>query len=354
MSLLNYYNSAPNSKEEAINSNQLYSELKKNALSKKLSNNCLICGGKNIKFCKSHTLPRFLLKNFTQDGKLYNAMYFANSDYIAKELGVQNTQIFYDICYDCDSKLFQEYENPNNYTNIPNQKMLKEIVLKNHLYYTYKLNRDINIFKQLNEMEKTFSKKSKFSDVIKCHQLDFYEIKNRIQEAYNDINNQCEKYIIGYYNKLNYKAPIAVQTSIALYYDFVGKKLNNPFSKKSLDYLHTCIFPHESGSIIFLFYEKSKHKFDKFFQDLNNLDEDTQLAIINYMVLMYTDDVFINKQIVLTENEKANLDKACYVPVSVAPKRIANKQKKQDFKEMYSLNRFKEVTNLLNCKFKIV
>ena len=81
---------------------------------------------------------------------------------------------------------------------------LSKMHLKNHLYYTYKLNRDINIFKQLNEMEKTFSKKSKFSDVIKCHQLDFYEIKNRIQEAYNDINNQCEKYIIGYYNKLNY------------------------------------------------------------------------------------------------------------------------------------------------------
>lgn len=46
------------------------------------------------------------------------------------ENGVNKAGTFHLICNDCDSKIFSDYENPDNYSNQPTQKMIAQMALK--------------------------------------------------------------------------------------------------------------------------------------------------------------------------------------------------------------------------------
>lgn len=46
--------------------------------------------------------------------------------------GVNESGTFRLICRTCDSKIFSDYENPNNYVNKPTSKMLAQIAMKNY------------------------------------------------------------------------------------------------------------------------------------------------------------------------------------------------------------------------------
>ena len=119
-----------------------YNKLYTNAKAKQKRKTCKICGKQCTSFCKSHTLPQMVLENLANDG-MVNSFFFdgnpsTSPNVMKPKYGVKNAGVFYEICRDCDSKVFQEYENNENLSKEPSDKMLNLIALKSSLFYYYK------------------------------------------------------------------------------------------------------------------------------------------------------------------------------------------------------------------------
>ncbi len=111
-------------------SNSILYEARRNAKIDK----CLICGRTMDGFCNSHTVSQFSLRKISTNGVVLNINSLLESPAMKNDAGLNQAGVFYVICHDCDNKVFQEYENPNNYKEgIFSSKMLAEIALKNYL-----------------------------------------------------------------------------------------------------------------------------------------------------------------------------------------------------------------------------
>ena len=103
---------------------KFYDALKKAKESVRLGY-CFYCNKEVTSFCLSHTVPKFVLKNIARKGKIYNTFYygfFEEMKVIDGESGIKNTGIFKLICRECDSKVFQDYENIENIISKPQLK----------------------------------------------------------------------------------------------------------------------------------------------------------------------------------------------------------------------------------------
>lgn len=58
------------------------------------------------------------LKNIAVDGKLLKANGLVGADIIDVEKGINNSGTFCFICNECDSKVFQDYETPDAWTDV--------------------------------------------------------------------------------------------------------------------------------------------------------------------------------------------------------------------------------------------
>lgn len=97
-----------------------------------------------------------VLKNIAKAGKLYHANKLIEIPVVDKEKGISNSGTFHFICRDCDSKLFQEYENVDALQEIQTEKMLAEIALKDILLMLSKRNQEKEYIKK--ENRKVFCK----------------------------------------------------------------------------------------------------------------------------------------------------------------------------------------------------
>ena len=360
MSIVNFY-AQQLEEDEQIEVNKYYSSIRKKVLNEISYERCSVCGKEHPKFCNSHTIPEFILKQISENGRLYNTLSLTKNNLFNNENGINNIQTFKSICVECDSKIFKDYENPINYFKNPTNKMLNQIALKNYLYYHYKLTRDIKIHEYANKdaCEAYGIKKSKgpLKDIIKKYIYDRDLCKKKESFLISQLQLNEDIYAVGYYIELDYTIPIVAQTMIGIYEDFVGRKINDNLSKRDLVHFHLCCFPFENKSVIFIFYPKKEHKCDKFFQDLNSKTKEEQLSIINFLLFAYTDDIFISKEIDLSKI-KSNLGlAACTVPISQTVGRLTTKQQniqlKKDFKEAYALKNHSKYINLLSKEYKI-
>lgn len=346
----------------------MISDIKKQAFQNPLFETCQICGKEKPKFCNSHNIPQFILKINANDGKIYNSYILSDNKFIPNENGIKNAQIFKSICCDCDSKYFQEYENKLNYNAIPTQKMLKQIALKTHLCYQYKLFKAVEFLKTSKSLiknnwqflNKDEIKNQKFfiKDQIEINSLDGEYHRLEKERVLNLLNDDIELFNIGYYKKLDYQVPVIIQSSFSLYFDFNQRKINNMFSRKIFDVenLHFCIFPFEEQTTVLIFYKNNVHKFDNFFRTLNSFSEEEQLSVINFIMFLYCEDIFISKDINLDLIKCKNLREASQtLPVTGIKvekwKSLSKTQRRklqiQKYKETYSLSNHKNTTNLL-------
>lgn len=94
---------------------------------------CFYCGEKCSSFCNSHSIPAFFLRNIAVKGVIYSNNKLVNLPLLDEDKGVNQSGTFQLICRDCDSKIFSDYENPENYENLPSSKMIAQIAMKNYL-----------------------------------------------------------------------------------------------------------------------------------------------------------------------------------------------------------------------------
>lgn len=263
-------------------------------------NNCYYCGIECDGFCNSHTVPRFCLKNIAKEGKVFYSNTILDFPLQKKEKGINEAGAFRLICQKCDNEVFQDYENPDNYEELPSVSMLAQIDMKNNLK---------NISKRLIEKElyDIMPGKIGLSEGLAQRQNEVNDLDlKEYKEAYIRAKKCSLKpfpgdYYIGYYTKLPYVVPIAFQGTISLIFDLEGNVINNVYKqdpKYKIKYINLCIFPLKEYSVVMIFVDRKNERYSRFFKQLkkiNSLEE--QLSVINYILFLYSEDYFLSPNV---------------------------------------------------------
>lgn len=356
------------SAEEIIKVNKTISPFIAAARRKVKPNTCLLCGKETSTFCNSHSIPKFCLENIAIKGEVATLNSILKLPPIGARLmhesiGINSSGTFQLICNECDSKAFQNYENPENYISgkLPTQKMLAEIAAKNYLKSISKRLFEIALTKeQFNYCSNnhTFANTSPllFQKLIKKLEVSQLDLKNYYKDfetAKKSCLNDNNNYYLIYYKVLDYVVPIATQTPISIIFDLEDNIINDVLNKNPNYYLsdlHLCVFPLKNTTAILMFIRNNEKRFRKFYKQFRSLSESDQLAVINYLIILYTEDYYLYKDISQLIDIKIFKDTAQKSPVmwSEVPQNDTRKMIPE-----FSLKNYHSIPNLLSEEYKI-
>lgn len=274
---------------------------------------CFYCGKPVDSYCSSHNIPRFCLENIGENGEVSGINSILGLPKMGvpigkKNLGIGEAGTFYLICRECDSVIFQDYENPENYEldKIPTQKMLAQVAMKNYLKFIYKRKMEIALWqhaiKNVSKYELEASTPS--IELKKREEVSQIDLPSYIR-GFERAKKNAEKgkgrgYFLFYYKLLNYVTPIAIQAPIAVSIDLEGNVINDIYNmdlKYELSDMHLCVFPQKETTAIMLFFEEGEKKYSKFRKQFKKLDEESKLAVINYIIFLYSEDYYLSKEL---------------------------------------------------------
>ena len=310
---LNYgINNLELDKQQEIEMNKKISKLMSNSRKACKLDCCYHCKQPTTKFCNSHFVPRFCLENIGINGEVTgpnSILKLPNTGIpISKEhIGINSSGTFQIICRDCDSKIFQKYEDPNYYSSDdqPNQVVLAQIAMKDYLKFISKRMMERALYEAQREycMEHSIKNpyfKKRQEAGIRISNIDLLSYENDYKKACKiAISNDIGFYVI-FYKILDYVTPIAVQTPVALAIDLEGNVVNDIFNM-DLNYnvsdLHICVFPLKTKTAVIMFIKEGDKKYRKFYKQFRKLSDADQLAVINYLVFLYSEDYFLARDI---------------------------------------------------------
>ena len=287
LGVINTYFGKKLSKKEKIRISKLYSSLDIFGDKEKT---CLLCGQKVNGFCKSHSLPKFVLKKQSSNGKIRTGKTFQKDSFVDNN-GVGNTLVFSNICNSCDSSYFQEYEHEDVFTKKLNDVAINEIAIKNLLRYSYKQAMELAKF------EKILASEAKYPDEIQFCENQIFLSKQNIIDTNERIlkykNRKLEHnfYVIDEID-LDYSTEISYQGFVTLVYGLDGL-INNIYDYDSLTKMQNlgiCIIPHSKGTKILLYCEDGLTRMKLFYKPYKKLDLNQKLYLINYILLLYEED----------------------------------------------------------------
>lgn len=333
--------------------NRFISRIESQAKANAKRDYCYVCKKPKSSFCKSHSIPRFALKRIAVDGKVMSPLQ-GELPLVSDPIGVGSAGTFFLICRDCDSVIFQNYENPDSYVQPPSCKMMAEIAMKNYLQmiskrfcenelYSIIGNRSWNLLDMAED-----TRDRNFLDLVE------YESGYRYAEKAAKRDGGDEFYLC-YYQHLDYVVPYAAQGTLAMICGLDDEVINDIFNM-SPDYhlqnIHFMVLPLESSSIVMLFVESRTRRYRKFYRQLRKLSLDEQLSVINYMIFLYSENVFVSKKLEDTvKNNEAFLD-VC--------KTLSNAQAPRYFEDAltaaireFSLSRRNTIPNFLSKEYSL-
>lgn len=215
--------------EKLISYKKIISQIYKDSQQKSKRNRCFCCNELCNSFCNSHTVPAFCLEYIATKGKLLYINTMIDNPLLKKDKGINDAGTFHIICRECDSKIFQEYENEKNYDRIPSTKMLAQIAMKNYLKLISKIEFD-NVFYE--EICRRYAIPNPFISLrYKTTEIDFkgyFSAFNKAQKS--SLKPFDGDYHIYTYIELPYIIPIAFQGSVALICDLEGNVINDIYN----------------------------------------------------------------------------------------------------------------------------
>ena len=265
---------------------KIYSKLIYESKTQAKQEKCLWCGKKITRFCNSHSVPRCVLDNIDTDGKVdyFNAI--VNIPFINNDKGLNEAGTFKLLCPTCDGKIFQDYENLEALKEVPSERMLEEIALKNVLLMLNKRYTEIELYNNLLKESKIPYPFDKKQEVNSLDERDYFWDFNRIKEIMKENGEKCE-FKLFYCKHLDYTVPIAFQGAITLYGDLKGNIVTDIYNTSEeviVKHMHICVFPLDIGSVVFAFYNKADTEYDSFVNQFNELDDDEKMRIISYII----------------------------------------------------------------------
>ena len=261
---------------------------------------CYYCKKPNPKFCISHSIPKFCLKQISSGKELHTLNSFLKLPIDKGDRGASEAGTFKIICSECDNKIFREYENPDSYNKEPIDQMLAQIALKNYLQLISKRYNELALL----DIEQTelgadsgttnYSKMMKFLD-LRDFEADFQRAK------LGAIKDRGGWYYLCYYRKLEYQIPLAFQGAITLISDLVGNVINDIFCENPIyrtSQIHVAAFPFSNESVILAFIDsRDSCRYKSFYKQLRKLSPKDQLAVINFVIFGYSENVYVSKSI---------------------------------------------------------
>jgi len=331
-------------------------EIKRNSRVKVKNENgaCFICK-QTRRIIDSHTVPKFVLKNISLDGKLLTTKILNYHPFMKEEVGKNEAGVFNLLCAECDSTMFRDYENPDNYESEPSKKMLAQIALKCALKGFYRSSRLVANHDVIRERVGSTEDFFMDSDMANRGQ-DKADFKTLVAESSRAIDSKWEEYNVLYFEKLKHVVPFACQESITLAVDLNDKIINDVYNLcGKIQFLFVCIFPLEQGSIALLFYKKHKkgvsNKYDIFRKQFNKLNVTEKQKLISYIAFKESEDVLCNptKRSFLAKNKEvlqAARDQGI-ISVEVINGRVNYDQRTAEIVKIKSLQAYKNFPNLL-------
>lgn len=292
--------------QQKIEFKKKFSKLSSMSRKEAKGSTCLYCGRPTTNFCNSHSLPASFIRNIAVNGKCYINNEIVDLPIFEKDKGVNNSGTFHLICKECDNMIFKEYETPENYEKELTDKMLAQIVLKNYLKKISKRKLEIELYKSaLTEFVPPGSAKKEIKKGIEhinnINKLDLNEDLRGFKRAKKVIEkNWKDEYYLFYYEQLDYCVPIAFQYQVALINDLEGNIINDVYNndpKYKIQPLNICVFPLKDKSIVMLFIDKNDRRYRPFYKQFRNETLEAKLAIINYIIFRYSEDVYISKSV---------------------------------------------------------
>lgn len=273
-----------------------YNKLANESKRKAKKEQCLWCGDKITRFCNSHSVPQCVLNNIDLDGKLDYFNVMTDIPLINSDKGIKEAGTFKLLCQKCDGTIFQDYENIAALEQKPTERMLEEIALKNMLMMLNKRYFEAELFSNMKkEFDMPFPYEKK-QEVNFLDERDFWWDYCRIKDMMEFGNGTFNLF---YWEKLNYKVPIAFQGMVTLYGDLEGGLITDIYNKSEdviVKHMHLCIFPLENTSVVFAFYHTEDTEYDRFAQQFNELSKDEKLSIISFIMYEYSEDMFLAKK----------------------------------------------------------
>lgn len=245
-------------------------------------------------------VPQLALRPIADNGVVLHAsaaMGFSE-EIIDIENGINKSGTFNYICRNCDSSFFQDYENEENLINEPTDKMMAEIAVKNMLLFMSKRATEREMIKIQQKKYKCYKN---IEEALKVQDLDLNEFEEEVffHKGILDRNEEGG-YQILYWKVLPYIIPIAGQAALALPWDMEGRVINQVYNLSGnvrMQYMHVCVFPLKTQSVILSFY----HKRDKLYRNLrhqiNTSSENKVLAYFNSLLFAHSENYFISKTI---------------------------------------------------------
>lgn len=352
------------SKEEVIEIKKKINNHFKETRKKSKQNKCFYCNKPQNKFCNSHSIPKSILKNIEENGEVLTNNAIIHNPFEKECEGINSAGTFNLICRECDSKEFFEYENFENFNEGITQKILAQIALKIEFKELYRKLNNYNEKKSLKEH--TFDIDGPPEKNLKEVKLDQKVSLESIKKAkYINEHPKDKGYYLIYYRELDYVVPLAFQDSIPLVCGFDDVIINDLFYFKDsykISPLYICIFPLEGKSIILMFINNNDKRYRRFYKEFNKLNEYEKLEVINYIVILYSENIFISPKIknIIDQdyNLKKNVSKTSDIEMSILDfliysEKELKKQERNLLTENYRLDKRLKITNLLSEENKI-
>lgn len=255
---------------------------------------------KSIKFCNSHSLPNFILKNISKDGYVLTSNNYFKMPLIDDTKGLKNSGTFKRICNECDNTIFTNYESLEQLLSIPRKKIMTQIDLKNSLrMYDKRLN-ELALYNILLSMNSDDFMLYQLLETIKISQLDLDEIKNELEKDLKILSkSSSSSFELVFWERLDYVTPIAFQGHIALVGDLNGNVINNIYNKSKhyvIENINICVFPLQKETIVMMFVSKDNKKYKNFITQFKKISREKKLQLISYIIFNYSEDFFVSKE----------------------------------------------------------
>lgn len=284
-----------NKNEISIQDRKAFTEFYRTVQKDSKPKKCILCGTEKSSFCNSHSVPKMVLKNIAENGKVLQSNALVKLAIFDDEKGVKNSGVFHYICNECDSRYFQRYENPDNYNEIPTRYILAEIAMKNTLLQLSKRRFEHQLYKTISSTSNRLFNAGTIFDIQSLDERDYLEELTYHKSVAEGLNQ--EKYNLIYFTNLPYKVPIAAQTGIALREDLRGYQVNNIYEmseKYTVETLHLCVFPLKNNTVIMLFCRKHDRKYNRFIKQFSTISAKEKLRYVNWLIYKYSENYYFS------------------------------------------------------------
>lgn len=268
---------------------------------------CLICGEEMPKFCLSHTVPQFCLREIAVDGKLLKCAAVIGGNIIESEVGIGKAATFKQVCRKCDSEFFKLYETPAMLLKTPSSQVLGQIAAKNLLREVSKARQDVELKAALGEDAPPMIRAIAAAKAIDAAEDErAFQIALRVGRS----PKSSDAFHLVFYTVLPFTAPFAFQQMISPFADYDGGAINYSFNqnpKYRIEPLHICVLPTKGSTAVLVFRSGKAKRYRKFERQFNALDEAEKLQSIVKLAFAYSEDILISPGIDKSALDDKNL-----------------------------------------------